>query len=73
MLVSLCSCAPWCLLVDMFSICRVIALDLVKICNFHLVLPAAQEVFGQELSYFTEMLVSMCSCAPWFLLAFIFF
>jgi hypothetical protein len=37
MLISMSSCAPGYFRVDLFSILRVIALDLVKICNFKLV------------------------------------
>jgi hypothetical protein len=45
MLISMCSCAPWYFYVDLFSICRVIAIDLIKICNFQLVLHIAQKYF----------------------------
>jgi hypothetical protein len=41
----MCSYAPGYPRLDLFSIFRVIALDLVKICNFELVSHVAQKVF----------------------------
>jgi hypothetical protein len=45
MLLSMCICAPVYFRVDIFSIFRVIALDLVKTYNIQLVLHVTQEVF----------------------------
>jgi hypothetical protein len=60
----MCSCAPGFFHLDIFSIFRVIALDLVKFCNFQLVSHVTQKVFDLESCYFTGILISMCSCAP---------
>jgi hypothetical protein len=62
------SCAPGYFHVDIFSIFRVIALDLVKICNFQLVSHVTQKIFDLELWNLTGMLISMCSCAPGYFL-----
>jgi hypothetical protein len=67
-LVSKCSCAPGVLRVDLFSICRVIALDLIGICNFQLVSPVAQKVFDLGSWNYTGMLLSICRCAHGILL-----
>ena len=64
MLVSICSCAPGVLRSDPFCNDRVIALELVKICTFQLVCSIAPKVFYLVSWNFTEMLVSMSSCAP---------
>jgi hypothetical protein len=64
MLISMCSCAPVYFRVDLFSIFRVIALDLVKFCNFQLVSHLTQKEFGIESWNLTGMLLCMCSCAP---------
>jgi hypothetical protein len=66
MLISMCSCAPVYLRLDIFSIFRVIALDLVKFYDFQLVSHVTQEVFDLEscYMYFTGILISMYSCAP---------
>jgi hypothetical protein len=64
MLISMCSCAPGYFCVDIFSIFRVTALDLVKICNSQLVSHISQKVFDLESLNLTGMLLSMCSCAP---------
>jgi hypothetical protein len=64
MLISMCSCAPGYFHVDLFSIFRIIVLDLVKICNFQLVSHVAQKVFDVGSWNFTGMLISICSCAP---------
>jgi hypothetical protein len=64
MFISMCSCAPRYFRVDLFSIFRVIALDLVKICNFHLVSHVTQQRLDLESWNFTGMLNSICSCAP---------
>jgi hypothetical protein len=42
----MCSCAPGYFRVDIFSIFRVIALDLVKFCNFQLVSQVTQKGFN---------------------------
>jgi hypothetical protein len=47
MLISMCSCAPGSFRLDLFSICRVIVLDWVKICNFQLVWHEAQKYLTQ--------------------------
>jgi hypothetical protein len=58
------SCASGYFHVDiLFSIFRVIALDLVKICNFQLVSQVTQIIFYLESWNLTGMLVSMCSCS----------
>jgi hypothetical protein len=44
----MCSCAPGYFRVDIFSSNEVIALDLVKICNFQLVTHVTQKVFDLE-------------------------
>jgi hypothetical protein len=41
----MCCCAPAYFLVELYSIFRVIALDLVKFCNFHLVSHVTQKEF----------------------------
>jgi hypothetical protein len=64
MLISMCSCAPVYFRLDIFSIFRVIALDLVKFCNFQILSHLTQKLFDLESWNFTEMLISMCSCAP---------
>jgi hypothetical protein len=64
MLISMCSCAPGYFRVNLFSIFIVIALDLVKICNFQLSSHVKQKVFDLESWNFTGMLISMCSSAP---------
>jgi hypothetical protein len=48
MLLSMCSCAPGYFRVDIFSIFRVIALELVKISNFQLVSQVTKKVFDEE-------------------------
>jgi hypothetical protein len=63
--ISMCNCAPGYFRVDLFSICKVIALDLIKICNFQFVSHEAQKVFEIGSWNFTEMFISMCCCAPW--------
>jgi hypothetical protein len=50
--------------VDIFSIFRVIALDLVKIYIFQIVSHVTKNVFDLESYNLTEMLICMCSCAP---------
>jgi hypothetical protein len=61
----MCSCAPGYFRLDLFSILfRVIALELVKFCNFQLVSHVTQEGFDQEAWNFTGILITMCSCAP---------
>jgi hypothetical protein len=55
MLISMCSCANGYFGVDLFSIFRVIALDLLKICNFQLVSHVTQKEFGIESRNFTGM------------------
>jgi hypothetical protein len=64
MLLSMCSCAPVYSRMDILSIFRVIALDLVKICNFQLVSHVTQKIFDLESWNLTGMLISMCSCEP---------
>jgi hypothetical protein len=78
MLISMCSCALGYFRVDIFSIFRVIALDLVKFCNFQLVIAihlvqicnfqivshVTYKGFDLESWNFTVMLTSMCSCTP---------
>ena len=64
----MCSCASGVLLLDQFSISRVIALDLMKTFNFHLVSHVAAKSIELERRKFTEMLVRMYSCAPGVLL-----
>jgi hypothetical protein len=64
MLISMCSCAPGYFYVDIFSIFRVIALELVKISNFQLVAHVTKKVFDLESWNFTAILIRMCSCAP---------
>jgi hypothetical protein len=54
----MCNHAPEYFRVDIFSIFRVIALDLVKMYNFQLVSQVTQKVFDVELLHFTGMLVS---------------
>jgi hypothetical protein len=58
------SCAPGYFHVDIFSIFRVIALDLVKICNFQLVSHVTKRIFDLESWILTKLLLSMWSCAP---------
>jgi hypothetical protein len=58
------SLAPGYFGVDIFSIFRVIAIDLVKISNIQLVLHITEKVFDLESWNLTKMLLSMCSCAP---------
>jgi hypothetical protein len=60
----MCSCATGYFRLDIFSIFRVIALNLVKFCNFQLVSHVTQKVFDIESWNFTGILISMCSCAP---------
>lgn len=62
-MLSMCRCAPWCLLVSLFSICRLITLDVVNICNFQLVLHVAQKVFYLGSWNLTGILLSMWSFA----------
>jgi hypothetical protein len=57
------SCVPWYFRLDLFSIVRVIALDIVKFCNFQLVSHVTQKGFDIESLNFTGTLISMCSCA----------
>jgi hypothetical protein len=64
MLVSMCRCAPG-VFVDLYSNCKVIALDLVKICNFQLVLYIAQKVFDPESWNFAEMFQFCQSYCHW--------
>jgi hypothetical protein len=64
MLISFCSCAPGYFRLYIFSIFRVIAIDLVKFCNFQLVSHITQKVFDLESLNFTGMLISMCNGAP---------
>jgi hypothetical protein len=47
MLLSMCSCAPGYFRVDIFSVFRGIALDLVKIYNFQLVTHGTQKIFDR--------------------------
>jgi hypothetical protein len=49
-----------------YMLCQIIALDLVKICNFQFVSCVAQNIFNQKSWNVTGMLVSMFRCAPWF-------
>jgi hypothetical protein len=44
----MCSCAPGYFHLDIYSIFRVIALDLLKFCNFQLVSHVTQKVFDLE-------------------------
>jgi hypothetical protein len=60
----MCSCAPKYFRLDIFSIFRVIALDLVKFGHFQHVSHITQKVFDLESCNFTGILISMCSCAP---------
>jgi hypothetical protein len=60
----MCSCAPGNLQVNLFSICREITLDLLKICNFQLVSQVVQKVFDLESWNITGMLLSMWNCVP---------
>jgi hypothetical protein len=60
----MCSCAPGYFGLDIFSIFRVIALDLIKFCNFQLVSHVTQKGFDLESWNFTGMMICMCSCAP---------
>jgi hypothetical protein len=62
----MCSCAPGYFRLDVYSTCRVIALDIVKACNFQLVSHVAQNLFDLQSLHFTEMFISMCSCEPWY-------
>jgi hypothetical protein len=64
MLISMWSCAPVVLHVNLFCFVSVIALDLVKICIFQFV-SCLQKVFNLESWNLIGMLLSMCSCAPW--------
>jgi hypothetical protein len=68
MLISTWSCAPGVCLWIIFFV-RVFALDLVKISKFQFVSCVAQNVFNLESWNLTGMLVIICSCAPWVLLA----
>jgi hypothetical protein len=61
---SYCTCAPGYFRVDLLSIFRVIALDIVKFCNYQVVSHEAQNVFKLGSWNFTGRLISMCSCAP---------
>jgi hypothetical protein len=61
MLISMWTCAPWVLLVNLFCFVRIIALDLVKVFNCAVL---AQKVFNLESWNLTGILVSMWSCAP---------
>jgi hypothetical protein len=54
-MISICSCAPGYFCQDVYNIFRVIAHDLVKICNFQLVSHVTQKVLGPESWNFTEM------------------
>jgi hypothetical protein len=62
----MCSCAPGYFCVDILSIFRVTVLELVKISNFQLVSHVTKKVFDLESCNLTRMLLSMCSCAPWY-------
>jgi hypothetical protein len=64
MLLSMWNCAPGVSLVDLFCFVKVIALALVKTCNFQLLLHEAQNFFYPGSCNFTGMLICMCSCAP---------
>jgi hypothetical protein len=64
MLLSMCGCAPGYFRVDIFSIFRVIALDLVKISNFQFVLHVTQKIFYLDSWNLIGVLINMCSCAP---------
>jgi uncharacterized protein with HEPN domain len=72
MLIRMCSFAHGYFCVDIFSIFRVIALELVKICHFQLVSHLTKKVFDLESWYLTKLLLSMCSCAPGYFLLDIF-
>jgi hypothetical protein len=64
MLVSKCSWAPGFLHVELIQyLFKVFALDLVKICNFQLVLHIAQKISDLGSRNFTEMIISMWSYA----------
>jgi hypothetical protein len=60
MLISMCSCAPVYFCVDLYSIFRVIALDVVQFCNFRLESHVTHKEFDIESWNFTGMLISMC-------------
>jgi hypothetical protein len=60
----MCSCAPGYFHLDLFSIIRVIALDLEFFYNFQLVSHVTQKGFEIESFNLTGRLLSMCSCAP---------
>jgi hypothetical protein len=62
MLISMWSCAPGYFRLDLFSIFRVFALDLVKICNFQLVSHVIQKVFDLESWNFIGMLKCWSAC-----------
>jgi hypothetical protein len=59
----MCRCAPGYFHLDIFIILRVIALDLVKFCNFQLVSHVIQKGFDLE-SLLTGRLLSIFSFAP---------
>jgi hypothetical protein len=64
MLISILSCAPVYCCVDLFSIYRLTALDLVKICNFQLCVARSSKVFDLGSLNVTGMLISIFGCAP---------
>jgi hypothetical protein len=64
MLITMCSCASGCFRLDLFSIFRVIALDLEFFCNFQLVSYVSQKGFDLESLNLTGRLLSILSFAP---------
>jgi hypothetical protein len=60
----MCNCAPGYFCLDLFSIFRVIALDLENVCNFQLVSHVTQKGFDIESLNLTGRLLSIYSCAP---------
>jgi hypothetical protein len=69
-LVSMCSCTPR--FFYLFRICRVIAFDLVKICNFQFESCVDQKLFDLVSWNFRKRLISMCSCKLKVLLVYLF-
>jgi hypothetical protein len=60
----MCSCAPGYFSVDLFSICRVIVLDLVKICSFQLVSHSSKSIWHRVMKLYrnVDQHVKLCTC-----------
>jgi hypothetical protein len=63
-MLSKCSCAPGYFRLDLFSIFRVISLDLEIFCNFQLVSHVTQKEFDIETLNLTGRLLSIFGFAP---------